>query len=80
MKLCSTNHPTPPRHLPLITASHAELNKGRQMLPEPSLMKSPGWISPLLSPIEGRQNEAGPLIFSCITWSSTLAPAPAARW
>lgn len=43
-------------------------------------MKPPGWMSPLLSPIEGRQNEAGPLIFSRVTWSNPLAPALAAQW
>lgn len=61
--------------LPVITASHAEPNKGRQMLPKPPLMRSPGSISPLLSPVQGGGMRLRRfLIFSAASPGETQCP------
>lgn len=61
--------------LPVITASHAEPNKGRQMLPKPPLMRSADFISPLLSPVHGGGMRLRRfLIFSAASPGETQCP------
>lgn len=66
--------------LPVITASHAEPNKGRQMLPKPPLMRSAGSIFPLLSPVQGgRMRLRRFLILSAASPGETQCPRVSRR-
>lgn len=66
--------------LPVITASHAEPNKGRQMLPKPPLMRSAGSIFPLLSPVQGgRMRLRHFLILSAASPGETQCPRVSRR-